>query len=63
MDTLDLGRALQPRELRDDELDAVSGGIEGYPGLFPGQTINLSPWGRSFDWQWDLVGATGTLTR
>ena len=32
------------RVLRDDELDAVAGGIEGYPGLFPGQTINLSPW-------------------
>lgn len=51
------------RMLRDDELDAVAGGIEGYPGLFPGQTINLSPWGRPFDWQWELVGATGTLTR
>ena len=33
MNTLDLGRASQDRELRDDELGAVSGGNEGFPGL------------------------------
>jgi hypothetical protein len=53
----------QSRELNDDELEVVAGGVEGYPGLLPGQTINLSPWGRSFKWFWDLVGATGTLPR
>ena len=36
---LDLGRASQDRELRDDELDAVSGGNEGYPGLPLGSNI------------------------
>jgi hypothetical protein len=51
------------RELSDRELDTVAGGVEGYPGLLPGQTINLSPFGRSFNWFWDLVGATGTLPR
>ena len=43
MNTLDLGRASQDRELRDDELGAVSGGTEGYPGLPLGTNINLSP--------------------
>jgi hypothetical protein len=61
MNTLDLGRASQDRELRDDELGAVSGGAEGYPGLPLGTNINMSPWGRSFDWMWELVGATGHL--
>jgi hypothetical protein len=61
MITSNLGRAAQDRELLDDELYAVTGGTEGYPGLAPGQSINLSPWGRSFDWMWDLVGATGHL--
>jgi hypothetical protein len=64
MKTLDLGRA-QNRELRDDELDAVAGGTEGYPGLPLGTSINISPWGLTtpFDLQWALVGATGTLPR
>ena len=48
------------RVLQDNELDAVAGGTEGYPGPL-GTSINLSPWGRSFDWIWDLVGATGHL--
>jgi hypothetical protein len=59
MDTLELGRASQDRELRDDELDAVSGGNEGYPGLPLGTNINVSPWGGLS--LWDLVGATGHL--
>ena len=42
MNTLDLGRASQDRELRDDELDAVSGGNEGFPGLPLGSNINVS---------------------
>jgi hypothetical protein len=42
MNTLDLGRASQDRELRDDELDAVSGGNEGYPGLPLGSKV-ISP--------------------
>jgi hypothetical protein len=50
-------------ELSDRELDIVVGGVEGFPGLAPGQVINLSPFGRSFDWMWDYVGATGTLPR
>jgi hypothetical protein len=60
MNTLDLGRASQDRELPDDELDAVSGGNEGYPGLPLGSNINVAPWpwGMSL---WDLVGATGHL--
>ena len=41
MNTLDLGRASQDRELRDDELGAVSGGNEGYPGLPLGSNINV----------------------
>jgi hypothetical protein len=61
MSTSNLGRATQDRELQDNELNAVFGGTEGYPGLAPGQSINLSPFGRSFDWFWDLVGATGHL--
>jgi hypothetical protein len=34
------------RVLRDDELDAVAGGIEGYPGLFPGtgRSLTLLSW-------------------
>jgi hypothetical protein len=63
MNTLDLGRATQNRELQDDELDAVSGGTEGYPGLPLGTNINVSPWGLTtpFDLKWALVGATGHL--
>jgi hypothetical protein len=63
MNTLDLGRATQNRELKDDELDAVSGGTEGYPGLPLGTNINVSPWGLTtpFDLKWALVGATGHL--
>ncbi len=53
----------EPTLLRRDELAAVAGGTEGFPGLPLGTTINLSPWGRSFDWMWDLVGATGTVPR
>ena len=41
MNTLDLGRASQDRELRDDELGAVSGGNEGFPGLPLGSNINV----------------------
>ena len=59
MNTLDLGRASQDRELRDDELDAVSGGTEGFPGLPLGSNINVSPWGGLS--LWDYVGATGHL--
>ena len=53
------------RVLQDDELDAVTGGNIGYPGLPPGTNINVSPWGLTtpFDLQWALVGATGTLPR
>ena len=54
MNTLDLGRASQDRELRDDELGAVSGGNQGYPGLPLGSNINV--FGLSL---WDYVGATG----
>ena len=62
MSTLDLGR---DRELQDNELDAVAGGTEGYPGLPLGTSINVSPWGMTtpFDLQWALVGATGHLPR
>ena len=59
MNTLDLGRASQDRELRDDELGAVSGGNEGFPGLPLGSNINVSPWGGLS--LWDYVGATGHL--
>jgi len=48
-------------ELSDHELGTVAGGVPGYPGLAPGQSINLSPFGG--DWMWDYVGATGTLPR
>ena len=41
MNTLDLGRASQDRELRDDELGAVMGGNEGFPGLPLGSNINV----------------------
>ncbi|HEY1361795.1 MAG TPA: hypothetical protein VGF60_06085 [Xanthobacteraceae bacterium] len=51
------------RVLREDELDAVNGGVEGYPGLPPGSVINISPFGGTFDLQWVLVGATGHLPR
>ena len=44
MNTLDLGRASQDRELRDDELGAVAGGTEGFPGLPLGSNINVSRW-------------------
>ena len=59
MNTLDLGRVSQDRELRDDELDAVAGGNEGYPGLPLGSNINVSRWGGLS--LWDYVGATGHL--
>jgi hypothetical protein len=51
------------RVLSDGELDFVSGGTEGYPGLPLGTKINVSPWGMTtpFDLQWALVGATGHL--
>jgi hypothetical protein len=50
--------------LGDEHLDAVTGGTEGYPGLPPGTSINISPWSnRPFDLQWALVGATGHLPR
>ena len=51
------------RELHDSELEAVGGGVEGYPGLPLGTSINVSPWGLTtpFDLQWVLVGATGHL--
>ena len=53
------------RLLQGDELDAVAGGVEGYPGLPLGTSINISPWGMTtpFDLQWALVGARGTLPR
>ena len=58
MNTLDLGRASQDRELRDDELGAVAGGNEGFPGLPLGSNINVYWGGLSL---WDYVGATGHL--
>ena len=51
------------RVLRDDELDAVAGGTEGFPGIPLGTNINMSPWGRTSWWMWDLVGAIGTVPR
>jgi hypothetical protein len=65
MSNSSLGRATQNRELHDNELDAVFGGNEGYPGLPLGTNINVSPWGLTtpFDLQWALVGATGHLPR
>ena len=50
--------------LRDEQLDAVTGGTEGFPGLPLGTNINMSPWsGGPFDRMWVLVGATGHLPR
>ena len=50
------------RLLRNDELDAVAGGT--YPGLPLGTNLNVSIWSdRPFDFQWVLVGATGTVPR
>ena len=49
------------RALQNNELDAVAGGTEGHAGLPLGTNINMSPFGRSFDWMWDYVGATGHL--
>jgi hypothetical protein len=52
------------RLLRHNELDAVAGGTPGYPGLPLGTNLNVSIWSdRPFDFQWVLVGATGTLPR
>ncbi len=53
------------RVLHGDELDAVTGGTAGYPGIPLGTNINVSPWGMTtpFDLQWALVGATGHLPR
>ena len=52
------------RVLTDGELDVVTGGLEGYPGLPPGASINISPFASGpFDRQWVLVGATGHLPR
>ena len=48
--------------LRDEQLDAVIGGTEGYPGLALGTNINISPWSSgAFNRQWTMVGATGRL--
>ena len=48
--------------LQDQSLDVVSGGAPGLPGLPIGTNINISPWSnRPFDFQWTMVGATGTL--
>jgi hypothetical protein len=65
MSTSNLGRATHDRELLDNELNTVTGGTEGYPGLPLGTSINVSPWGLTtpFDLQWALVGATGHLPR
>ena len=51
--------------MQERELDSVTGGNIGYPGLPLGTNINVSPWGLTtpFDLQWALVGATGTLPR
>ena len=51
--------------LRDEDLDLVVGGAApGYPGLPAGTNLNLSPWSnRPFDWEWELVGATGQTPR
>ena len=53
------------RVLQERELDSVTGGNIGYPGLPLGTNINVSPWGLTtpFDLQRALVGATGTLPR
>ena len=52
---------LESRLLRDEELDTVVGGTEGYPGLPLGTNLNTSIWSRPLDFQWVLVGATGHL--
>jgi hypothetical protein len=49
--------------LQDENLDAVTGGTPGFPGLPLGTNINVSPWSRGPWSQWDLVGATGTVPR
>ncbi len=51
------------RVLRDQDLDTVVGGTEGYPGLPLGTSLNTSIWSRPFDFHWVLVGATGHLPR
>jgi hypothetical protein len=52
------------RVLQDAELDAVIGGVVGYPGLPLGTNINVSPWSSgAFSLHWNMVGATGTLPR
>ena len=63
MSTLDRSGATEHRALQDHELDAVVGGVEGYPGLPFGTSINVSPWGQTtpFNLHWVLVGATGHL--
>ena len=38
----------QDRELQDNELNAVTGGTEGYPGLPLGTHINVTPWSSHF---------------
>jgi hypothetical protein len=50
------------RVLPGSELDAVTGGWQGYPGLSLGTKLNISRWGLTtpFDLQWELVGATGS---
>ena len=44
------------RVLQERELDSVTGGNIGYPGLPLGTNINVSPWGLTtpFDLQWAL---------
>jgi bacteriocin-like protein len=51
MNALDLGRATQDRELQDDELEQVSGGIRIDP---------LGAWHDLVNF-WKELGATGTL--
>ena len=64
-ESFDLSVEHGTRVLQDRELDFVTGGNIGYPGLPLGSNINVSPWGLTtpFDLQWALVGATGTLPR
>jgi hypothetical protein len=54
---------LDSRLLRDEELDTVVGGTEGYPGIPLGTNLNTSIWSRPLDFGWVLVGATGHLPR
>jgi hypothetical protein len=63
--TLDAGLDGSLHGLTELQLETVAGGTPGYPGLPLGTRINVSPWGQttSFDTQWALVGATGTLPR